>query len=108
MSAKILLEAIVKSPRIAPSGYQAAAATTRDGHRVEGLVRNEDNFSVQLLTRDGNFHFFEKADLQSLEYLEHSSMPADYGKRLTPAELDDLVSYMMSVGSPESVRIPER
>jgi hypothetical protein len=71
---------------------------------VEGVVRNEDNFSVQLQARDGSFHFFQKSAVQSLEYLGQSLMPTTYGERVTRGELDDLVSYLMSTGSPKVTR----
>ncbi|HLW84761.1 MAG TPA: c-type cytochrome [Candidatus Sulfotelmatobacter sp.] len=77
---------------------KAATAVTHGGHSVSGTVRNEDNFSVQLQTADGAFHFFSKSDLQSLQYQDHPVMPADYGKKLTPAELDDVASYLVSAG----------
>jgi cytochrome c oxidase cbb3-type subunit III len=90
---------IVKPDRTDPSGYRSAVLTTRDGDRLEGVIRNEDNFSVQLQTKDGNFHFFQKSDLRSVEHGEPSFMPADYRDRITAAELDDLVSYLMNVTS---------
>jgi putative heme-binding domain-containing protein len=92
----VVRQAIVNSNRVVPSGYKLAVATTRDGARIEGIVRNEDNFSVQLQTQDGAFHFLQKADLQSLEYRNQSLMPTNYGERLSRAELDDLVSYLMN------------
>jgi len=94
-----ILQAILNSNRIVPSGYKSAGATTRDGVRIEGIVRNEDNFSVQLQTQDGAFHFLQKSDLQNLEYRNQSLMPTNYGERLTRAELDDLVSYLMDASS---------
>jgi cytochrome c oxidase cbb3-type subunit 3 len=94
-----ILKAVVNPARIVPYGYKSAAVTTRDGHRIEGVVRNEDNFSVQLQTTDGSFHFFQKADVQGLEYLSRSLMPTNYGERLSRTELSDLVSYLMSAGS---------
>jgi cytochrome c oxidase cbb3-type subunit III len=96
LTAKAIEDAIMNSPRTPSWGYKPAAITTRDGTRIEGVIRNEDNFSVQLLTKDGGFHFFEKADLQSFEYLPKSFMPTDYSDRLTKTELNDLVSFMMS------------
>lgn len=69
--------------------------TTRTGQKYTGLVRNEDNFSVQMQTRDGAFHFFDKADLAHIERPAHSLMP-QYGSRLTKAELDDLISYLVT------------
>jgi cytochrome c oxidase cbb3-type subunit 3 len=98
-SAKAVLDAILNPPKIPQPGYQAAAVTTHDGTRVEGVIRNEDNFSVQLLSKDGNFHFFQKVDLQNFEYLRQSFMPANYGERLTQSELNDLVNFMITAGS---------
>jgi putative heme-binding domain-containing protein len=97
-----ILKALTNPARIVPNGFKAAAVTTRDGNHVEGLVRNEDNFSVQLQSQDGSFHFYQKADLQSFEYLTQSSMlmPRDYGTRLTHDELNDLISYLMSAAAP--------
>jgi cytochrome c oxidase cbb3-type subunit 3 len=102
ISPQEILKALTNPARIAPAGFKAAAMTTRDGNRVEGIVRNEDNFSVQLQTQDGAFHFYQKADLQSFEYLTQSSMsmPSDFGTRLTRDELNDLISYLMSAAAP--------
>jgi len=99
MSAQVILKALVNPVGNIPPGYRLAAATTRDGNRIEGLVRNEDNFSLQMQTKGGDFFFFQKSDLQSLEYLNRSLMPANYGERLNRDELDDLVSYILKTGS---------
>jgi putative heme-binding domain-containing protein len=97
-SAASILKAILDPARIVPSGYRFAAVTTGDGNRLEGVVRNEDNFSAQLQTSDGSFHFFSKSEVR-LEYLGRSMMPANYGEKLSRSELDDLVSFLMSAGS---------
>lgn len=96
MSAKAIREEIVRPERIAPAGYRTAVLTTRDGDRLEGIVRNEDNFSVQLQTKDGSFHFFQKSDLRNIEPLGRSVMPTNYRERLSADELNDLVSYLMN------------
>ncbi|MGC2447955.1 MAG: c-type cytochrome [Candidatus Sulfotelmatobacter sp.] len=95
----VILQAILNPNRIVPPGYKSAIATTPDGARIEGIVRNEDNFSVQLQTQDGAFHLLQKSDLQDLEYRNQSIMPTNYGERLNRAELDDLVSYLMDASS---------
>lgn len=99
MSAGEILKGLTNSNRIVPAGYKTAVVTTRDGARIEGVVRNEDNFSVQMLTRDGNSHFFEKTDVQKLDYATEPLMPTDYGKRLARGELYDLISFLMSAGA---------
>ena len=98
-SAKQIQDAILNSSRIVPSGYKSAVATTRDGTTIEGVVRNEDNFSVQLQTRDGAFHFFQKSDLQKFEYSKQPLMPSNYSQRLTQGELNDVVSFLMGTTS---------
>lgn len=99
LSGKAIRDEIVKPDRIEPAGYRSAAVTTREGDRLEGTIRNEDNFSVQLQTKSGDLHFFQKSDLRSVEHLGRSLMPADYGEKLSAAELNDLVSYLMNTGS---------
>jgi cytochrome c oxidase cbb3-type subunit 3 len=96
LSADAILKAILNPKRIVPPGYRSATVTTGDNRRVEGVVRNEDNFSVQLQSKDGSFHFFQKSDLQSFEYASQSLMPTNYGDRLSRDELNDLAGYLMS------------
>ena len=81
-----------------PERGRLAVATTADGQVLTGMVRNEDNFSVQLQTKDGVFHFLEKSSLRSLERRAESLMPSDYGIRLSAHDLDDLISYLMMSG----------
>ena len=106
-SAGGIREAITKRDRVPGAGYRFGTITTPQGERLEGMIRNEDNFSIQLLTKDGAFHFFQKADLQKLERLDRSLMPSDYGQRLSPTELNDLVSFIMKSGSNASKTAPE-
>jgi putative heme-binding domain-containing protein len=100
MSADAILKSILNPARVIPPGYKPATVTTRDGTRVEGVVRNEDNFSVQLQIKDGSFFFLQKSEVQSLEYGSQSLMPQTYGDRLSRAELNDLSSFLMSAPPP--------
>ncbi|MGA6986463.1 MAG: c-type cytochrome [Terriglobales bacterium] len=76
-----------------------ATVTMRGGEKYAGRIRNEDNFSVQLQTLDGTFHFVSKPDWEAIEYSSQPLMPSDYGLTLTSGELNDVVSYLMSVAS---------
>jgi len=64
-----------------------------------GLVRNEDNFSVQLQSEDGSFHLLLKSELQKMEYQLQPLMPQTMPKGSARQELDDLVGYLQSVSS---------
>ena len=74
-----------------------AKATAKDGRTVSGLVRNEDNFSLQLQSLDGALHSLTKSDLAELTFGSQPLMPDDYGTRLSQSELDHLVAYLLSV-----------
>jgi cytochrome c oxidase cbb3-type subunit 3 len=107
-SAEAIRDEVVRAPRVPPIGYRIAILTTESGQRLEGLVRNEDNFSVQLQTKDGSFHFFKKTDLRSFERQDSSLMPADYRSRLSDVELNDLASYLMTTPSPNNAAPPRK
>jgi len=83
------------------SDHQARSvtATSRGGEKYVGIIRNEDNFSLQLQTLDGAFHFVAKSDLEGLEYNSQALMPSDYGSTLSPSELNDVISYLISVAN---------
>jgi cytochrome c oxidase cbb3-type subunit III len=85
-------------------GARAVVVTVRDGQKYSGRIRNEDNFSLQLQTADGKFHFLAKSEIEQMEYDPQSLMPADYSSKLSAKELDDIVSYLMKSAS---LRKPE-
>ena len=99
----------IRSAIITPTpSSKLVTATVRGGEKVVGRVRNEDNFSLQLQTLDGAFHFLSKSDIEALESNSQALMPSDYASTLSPAELNDVVSYLMSVGSVERSENPKR
>lgn len=76
---------------------RTVVVTTANGQTLTGIARNEDNFSLQLQATDGAFHLFNKSELQTIEYQPRSLMPDNYASRLSSKELDDLVSYLVSI-----------
>jgi putative heme-binding domain-containing protein len=91
------MRSAITNPAERETASSMVIATAKNGERYQGMVRNEDNFSLQLQSADGAFHLLSKSDLQSIERAQ-SIMPADYGSRLSNAQLNDLVSYLISVG----------
>jgi len=79
-------------------------ATLPDGKSVEGVIRNEDNFSIQIASLDGTTYLLTKSQLKQLAYREESAMPADYATRLSASEVDDLVNYLHALSVKEAER----
>jgi len=67
---------------------------TRDGREIRGLRRNEDTFSLQLMDPAEKFHLLEKKTLADVRYEERSMMPDDYGRRLSAAEIDNVIASL--------------
>lgn len=86
---------------------QTVVVTLADNTRLTGIARNEDNFSLQLQTLDGAFHLLSKAELKNVEHQHTSLMPGDYGNRLTRQEMDDLISYLISLAPGHAKRDDE-
>jgi putative heme-binding domain-containing protein len=85
----------INDPAQRDSIRKVITAVTSEGE-FRGVVLNEDNFSLQLQSLDGAFHFFSKSDLKAIHTEQGSIMPSDYEFKLTAAQLDDVVSYLMS------------
>ena len=72
--------------------------TTRTGRRFTGVLRNEDNFAVDVQSEDGRYHMLARSDLSDIQYTGHSLMPRDYSARLMAKELNDIVSFLIVAG----------
>jgi putative heme-binding domain-containing protein len=70
--------------------------STRDGSSLSGFARNEDNFSLQLQTLDGKFHFLDKSAVISVDQSPAANV-ADVEKKLSKSDLDALISYLVRV-----------
>lgn len=95
-SARDVRSAILDPDQNLPYSEYTVVAVTRDGRRLVGIARNEDNFSLQLQTVDGAFHLLMKTNLKALRHEPRSLMPSDYGSKLSGTEIDDLINFLAS------------
>ena len=68
----------------------------KDGATITGRLLNQDAFSVQLFDDKERLLSFSKSNLKEYAFLDKSPMPSYQGK-LSPKELADLVSYLVSL-----------
>jgi cytochrome c oxidase cbb3-type subunit 3 len=100
--------AIVRPAAGSSGSVRLATATIRGGQKYVGRVRNEDNFSLQLQALNGTFHFLSKSEIESLEYDSQMLMPSDFGSSLSPAALNDLISYLISAAGASTPVTPAK
>ena len=97
---------ILDPERNLPPQKKATTVVTHTGQKFTGMLKVDDNFSVSIQTMDGDFHFFPKSQLTHIDLGSHSLMPVNYGSMLNDEQINDLVSYLLHVGSENSKRSP--
>jgi putative heme-binding domain-containing protein len=95
-TAETIRSAIVNPDSPLIPSTRVVTVTARDGQTLTGVLRNEDAFSVDLQTEDGRYHLLSRSDVARIDLSDHSLMPRDYGTRLSPTELNDIVSFLMA------------
>jgi cytochrome c oxidase cbb3-type subunit 3 len=69
---------------------------TRAGLAITGVRVNEDTFSIQLRDATNQLHSFWKSELRELHKDWGRSPMPSYEAAFTPAELDDLVAFLVA------------
>jgi len=72
----------------------------KNGAVIQGLLLNEDTFTVQITDAKGALASFPRSELAEFAFLDKSLMPSYQGK-LNPQELADVIAYLASLkGAP--------
>ncbi len=80
------------------SNYQSVVVVTHGGRVITGVQVNEDNFSIQLREQQmGKFYSFFKRDLEMVSKQKKSIMPENLTEQITPQELHDVFSYLITL-----------
>jgi len=78
-----------------------------DGEEVTGVRLNEDRFTMQIRTQQGELRSIRKLALDSLEKRFGQSVMPSYREALSTEELNDLVAFLASLrGAPINVSRP--
>jgi len=79
------------------SNFLQVRVTTKNGEKVTGVRVNEDTFSIQLRDLSNTLHSFWKSTLTDIVKEPGRSPMPSYRNVLSGEEVDDLVSYLMSL-----------
>ncbi len=96
-SVSALEREIRKPAEVIPVGFETVTVVTKDGRRIRGARKNEDTFSVQLMTANEDVLSFFKRDVEVLPEPDLSLMPAYGPERLNDNDLADVVRYLRSL-----------
>src|SRR6266851_5473064 len=76
--------------------YETVTVTDERGQKFQGVVLNEDNFTLQMIDTREQVHLFEKEKLRSVDKSRESLMPKYDEKTLPEKDLQDIVAYLLS------------
>jgi putative heme-binding domain-containing protein len=93
-------EALISSIR-SPSStltnrYRPVSLVTQDNRRIQGTVKSEDAFSIQVMDTNQNLRGFNKADLQQITHESQSLMPEFGSNLLSDSNLEDILGFLDS------------
>lgn len=79
------------------AGYEPVTLVTRDGQRIRGVKKNEDEFSIQIMDMRQRVQGYLKANLTEVADEKLSVMPTYGADRLSDRDLDDLLTYLATL-----------
>lgn len=99
------LEREIRRPaEVIPVGFETVTVVTKDGKRIRGARKNEDTFSVQIMTASEDLLSFAKPEAEVVPELDRSLMPTYGAERLSDADLADVVRYLRTLRGERGTR----
>ena len=89
-----LREAFLDPNRRTTGGYRSVNAEMATGEKISGVARNNSNYSIQIIDKDGQLHLLTKQNLHSIEFPRKSWMPDDYDDRLSEEEVQNVLAFL--------------
>lgn len=80
-----------------PLVYDTVTVITASGEKITGVARNEDTYSIQMITMAQQLRLFRKRDLKDVSHQRRSLMPPYSEDALDAAQLQDLISYLVTL-----------
>ena len=98
-----LREAVFDPNKRFTEGFRPVVVTLKDGKKIEGVAKNNSNYSIQVLDNSGKLHLLDKKEVKEAFFREATWMPADYGTRLNEKEQNDLLAFLAK----QAIRPPD-
>lgn len=78
-------------------GYEPVTVTPVNGQPIQGVKKNEDLFSVQIMDTRERIQGYEKDKMKAVTNETRSAMPSFGTDRLSESEVDDVVRYLQTL-----------
>lgn len=100
-----LREALLDPNKRFTDGFRPVVVTMKDGRKIQGVAKNNSNYSIQVLDNSGKLHLLDKNGVKEAFFRQETWMPA-YGERLSEKEQDDLLAFLakQAIRPPSSMK----
>ena len=71
--------------------FRTVTIVTRKNEKIVGVLKMEDNFSVQVMKKDGQYALLLRSEIADIRYEDRSVMPRP---NLQPADLQNLLAFL--------------
>jgi len=95
-----LREAVTDPAASVAEDFVPIKLVTKSGKTFEGVRLQEDTFSIAFRDLAGNNHALLKQDVKSTTLNRKASLMPSFKGKLSAAELDDLIAYLVSLKEP--------
>lgn len=99
-SREALVRAVREPAASVAEGYRRVTLVTREGERIEGAVKAEDAFSIQVVDTDERLQGYRKADFAEIVHENASLMPGFGRVKLSEHKLEDLLAFLATLRGP--------
>ncbi|MEO7133138.1 MAG: c-type cytochrome [Vicinamibacterales bacterium] len=96
-SREVMLARIRRGAEDFRAGFAPVTVTTPDGTAIQGVKKNEDLFSVQIMDTRERIQGYEKDHVKAVGNGRVSAMPVFGPDRLSDSDLDDLLRYLLTL-----------
>lgn len=105
--AKEILQSITAPNASVDEKYAVLVLTLKDGQRVSGIKRDEDETTIRLYDTSSLppvSRSFLKSEVAKMEKLKTSPMPGDYGTKYSRKQLLELVGFLKTASAGEQAK----
>lgn len=89
-----LRAAILRPKEIPSEGYRPLLLKAADGRQLRAVAKHYSNWSIQALDEKGELHLLRGPAMETAVFQKKTWMPTDYERRLTAAEIDDVIGFL--------------
>ena len=94
---EFLLESILKPKAVITAGYSSILILTKKGKFITGVKVNEDDSSIDLVSKDGEQLQINKSEIKKYKTQKISIMPGNFKDILNKSEIQDLLAYLTTL-----------